>query len=234
MLTDFLAAPTFTWSMLLSVFAEGVMAFLSPCILPMLPVYALYLAGDDATQSKKQLILNTLCFVLGFTLVFMALGATATALGKLLQAHLDWLMRIGGVVLILLGLHYIGVLRIGFLDRGGHRGAPAHLTPTKALVFGATFAITWTPCVGTFLGAALMQAGQSASLWHGLGMLLCFSLGLGVPFSLVAIFYHKLSGTLGFIKRHLRVIQIVSGALLIAIGLMMALGWFGYWGGLFV
>lgn len=229
---EYLAAPQFSWSMLALVFFEGVLAFVSPCILPMLPVYALYLAGDDGA-GRRRLVYNTLCFVLGFTLVFMALGAGATALGQLLQTHLVWLSRAAGVVLILLGLHYIGVLRLGFLSRGINLAAPTHLTPGKALAFGATFAVAWTPCLGTFLGAALMLAGQSGSLWQGLLMLLFFSLGLGVPFALVAILHHRLAGTFAFFKQHLRAIQIVSGALLILCGFAMALGLFGYWSRLF-
>ena len=256
MLADFLSAPAFSWSMLALVFVEGLAAFLSPCILPMLPVYLLYLAGDDAALSgaphgaaaigvigevkpgdaraRRRLLANTLCFVLGFMLVFMAMGAGATALGRALHDHLVWLTRLSGVLLVVLGLQYVGLLRIGWLARaGGRQGPRGALSPLRAVAFGAAFAVTWTPCVGTFLGAALMLAGRSASLWQGLGMLACFSLGLGVPFTLAALLYDRLAHALGFMRRHVRTIQWVSGALLIVFGVLMLTGVFGAWSGLF-
>lgn len=235
MLTQYFSAPEFSYAMLALVLVEGLAAFLSPCILPMLPVYLLYLGGGD-TKGRRALLYNTGGFVLGFTLLFMAMGAGATVLGKLLQTHLPLLMRLGGALLIVMGLQAMGVLHaIGWRRKGGtQRSGPKDaLTPLRAVAFGAAFALTWTPCVGPLLGAALTMAGQSANLLHGLALLLCFSLGLGIPFVLMAILYHKLTGTLNWLKRHLILIQRVSGALLIVFGILMLTGVFGVWSGLF-
>lgn len=241
MLAQYLSAPAFSPGMLALVFLEGLAAFLSPCVVPMIPVYLLYLGGggDSMQKGRRTLLRNTGGFVLGFSLLFMALGAGATALGRLLAAHLPLLSRLGGVLLILMGLQAVGVLRgldLSALFRRGKAGGPdprTALTPLRAVAFGATFAVAWTPCVGAYLGAALTMAGQSASLLAGLLMLLCFSLGLGLPFLALALLYHRLAGVLGWIKRRLRIIQMVSGALLIVFGIMMAAGVFGYWSRLF-
>jgi len=143
------------------------------------------------------------------------------------------LTRIGGAIIILLGLHYVGVLRIGFLDRSVSRGAPANLTPLKSLAFGMTFGISGSACTTFFLGTALMLAMHTGSLPQGLAMLFCFSMGLGLPFALVALLYHRLTHALAFIRRHMRAIQIVSGALLIGFGLALVFDAFGYWSRLF-
>ncbi len=247
MLTQYFSVPTFTAGMLVLVFLEGLAAFLSPCVTPMIPVYLLYLGGDadlsqepnqNGKKNRRRLLYNTGGFVLGFTLLFMALGAGATAVGRLLAAHLSLLSRLGGVVLILMGLQALGVLRgldlSALFHRKGGGHDPSHaLTPLRAVAFGATFAVAWTPCVGAYLGAALTMAGQSASLPAGLLLLFCFSMGLGVPFLVIALLYSRLTGALGWIKRHLRIIQIVSGVLLLLFGLLMLFGVFGYWKGLF-
>ena len=239
--------------MLALVFVEGLAAFLSPCVLPMIPVYLLYLGGGDQ-GNRRQTLLNTGGFVLGFTLLFMALGASATALGRLLIAHKAQLSRLGGAALILMGLHAMDAFRALrmprrlqglFAQRNRHnqRGSRAPLaeslasktlTPLRAVAFGAVLAVTWMPCAGVYLGAALTMAGGTASLPTGMLMLLCFSLGLGIPFLLLALLYRRLTGVLSWLKRHLRAIRLVSGALLIAFGVLMAAGAFGYWNRLFM
>ncbi|MDR3051378.1 MAG: cytochrome c biogenesis protein CcdA [Oscillospiraceae bacterium] len=229
-----LPPPAFAWYMLAAAFAEGLAAFLSPCVLPMLPVYALYLAGEETEetrQTRRAALLRTGCFVLGFTLVFMALGAGATGLGRLLAAWQGALTRLAGGLLVLMGLWYAGGFRLPW--GGAALRAPARLTPWRALAFGAGFAVTWTPCAGVMLGAALVLAGQSAHLAQGLLLLLCFSLGLGVPFALTALLYRRLAGALRFLKRHSRAVRRVSGALLAALGVLMLCGGQGYWQGLF-
>lgn len=234
MLSSYFTPQAFEWSMVALIFAEGFLAFLSPCMLPLLPVYLLYLTGSEDQKAKRgTFLLRTVFFILGFTLVFMLLGAGATAIGSILERYRTVLERIGGVLLILLGLSYIGLFRIPFLNGGGGKKAPTKvLSYGGAVLFGIAFAFSFTPCIGTFLGAALLMAGQTASLWSGLLLLFAFSMGLGVPLFLAALFYHSLSGVLTFLKKHLREIQIVSGVLLILFGLLMVFGIFGYWMGL--
>jgi len=230
------------------VFVEGLAAFLSPCVLPMIPVYLLYLGGGGQ-NSRRQTLLNTAGFVLGFTLLFMALSAMATTLGRLLNAHQVLLTRLGGAALILMGLHAMGVFPgffSGLMQRIFHKAkhsggrpplaqalASKSLTPLRAVAFGAALAVTWMPCAGVYLGAALTKAATAASLPAGMLMLFVFSLGLGIPFLLLALLYHRLTGALNWLKRRQRAIQWISGALLIAFGLLMALGAFGYWSRLF-
>jgi len=255
MMNQFLAAPAFSPGMLALVFVEGLAAFLSPCVLPMIPVYLLYLGGgSDAKNSRRATLLNTGGFVLGFTLLFMSLSAVATSLGRLLSANQALLSRVGGAALILMGLQAMGAFRAiglaGLLHKlfqkllpGRNRGgkgaslvetlASKGLTPLRAVAFGAALAVTWLPCAGVYLGAALTMAGKTASLPAGMLMLLCFSLGLGIPFLALALLYRRLTGALNWLKRHLRAIQLVSGALLIAFGVLMAAGAFGYWTRLF-
>jgi len=244
MISQYMSAPAFSPSMLALIFVEGLAAFLSPCVLPMIPIYLLYLGGGGQ-NSRRQTLLNTGGFVLGFTLLFMVLSAMATALGRLLNAHQALLTRLGGVAVILMGLHamgvYSGLLQKARLKRK-HRGeraslaqtlASKSLTPLRAVAFGAALAVTWMPCAGVYLGAALTMAGGTASLPAGMLMLFVFSLGLGIPFLLLALLYHRLSGALNWLKRRQRAIQLVSGALLIAFGVLMAAGVFGYWSRLF-
>ena len=233
MLSGFFAAPAFEPGMMAIIFVEGLAAFLSPCILPMLPIYLMYLAGETDAKQKTPLV-KILCFILGFTLLFLALGAGATAIGKLLQQNQLWVQRISGIMMIVMGLSYMGLFRLPFLHHGRGASAPKELSPLRAIAFGAALAISWTPCIGPLLGSAMLMAGQTASLWNGLLLLCCFSLGLGVPFLLSGLMYHKISGTLGFLKRHARKIQLVSGALLVIVGLLLTLDLFKYWVGLFV
>ncbi|MCL2810638.1 MAG: cytochrome c biogenesis CcdA family protein [Clostridia bacterium] len=243
MIGQFLSAPAFSPGMLALVFVEGLAAFLSPCVLPMIPVYLLYLGGGGQ-NSRRQTLLNTAGFVLGFTLLFMALSAVATALGRLLNTHQVLLTRLGGLALILMGLHALGAFSFGqrlFLKQNRSRSRPSlaqalaskSLTPLRAVAFGAALAVTWMPCAGVYLGAALTMAGGTASLPAGMLMLLFFSLGLGIPFLLLALLYHRLSGALTWLKRRQRTIQWISGAMLIAFGVLMAAGAFGYWSRLF-
>ena len=233
MLTSFFAVPVFEPGMMALIFVEGLAAFLSPCILPMLPLYLLYLAGETE-EAQARPLLKILCFILGFTLVFLLLGAGATAIGQLLHQYQGWLGRIGGLVMILLGLSYMGVFQLPFFHRIKCGSAPKKLSPLKAIAFGAALAVSWTPCIGPLLGSALLMAGKSASLWGGLLLLLCFSLGLGIPFLATGLLYHKLSGVLAFLKRHTRTIQLFSGALLILAGLTMLFDLFKYWSALFL
>jgi len=214
-------------------FLEGLLAFVSPCMLPMLPVYLMYLAAETE-QGKRASVVNTVCFVAGFTLVFMALGATATALGSLMQAHRLFLQRASGVIIALFGLHFMGVFRLGFLDvekrfelKSGRSGLAG------ALLFGAAFSLGWTPCLGPFLGSALMMAGNGKTVAQGVFYLFVFSMGLGLPYIAAALFFTNIKGVFQWLKKRGQTIKVVSGVLLLIMGLLLATDTFGYWAAIF-
>jgi len=212
----------------LILFLEGIMTFVSPCLLPMLPVYVSFFAAggaDEGNQNKKRALVNALGFVLGFTLVFVALGALAGTAGRLLRRYALWVNIATGLVVVVLGLNFLGVLKIGFLNRARHKNADTKdLRFFSSLVFGLTFSIGWTPCVGAFLGSALALASQEGGAAQGVLMLLVYCAGLGLPFVVCAVLIDMLKGTLDFIKRHMRAVNIVSGALLVILGILMATG----------
>lgn len=210
-------------------FFEGVLTFISPCILPMFPVFLMYLS-NESQKKGKDLILNILGFILGFTLVFVTLGATATALGSLLSQNRVLLQRIGGVVIILFGLHMGGFVRIPLLDY--QRGLQMKTETSgffSALIFGVVFSFGWSPCLGTFLGAALILAADAGTLGIGMFYLFVFSMGLGLPFLLTGILFSKLEQAFHFIKKHYTLITRISGIFLIVVGLLMAFDLFGYY-----
>lgn len=209
-------------------FLEGFLTFLSPCLLPMLPVYvSLFAAGESNTRKA---LANALGFVLGFTLVFVTLGAFAGSLGRLLHEHQTLVNIVTGTIVILLGLHFMGVLNLGFLTRmTGKTAQPKQLNLLSALAFGVVFAIGWTPCVGVFLSAALMMASSQGGLWTGMAMLLVYALGLGIPFVLSAVLIDRLKGAFDFIKRHYKIINLLSGGLLVVVGILMACGQMARW-----
>jgi len=218
----------------LLVFVEGFLALISPCILPLLPVYIVYLAGKKDEGNNKTLILNTLGFILGFTIIFVAMGATASGIGALLVSHKLLVQRISGIIIIIFGLHYMGVLKVGFLNKDKRFEANVeNLTILSSIVFGMAFSLGWTPCIGPLLGAALTLAANTATIWHGMLLLLVFSAGLGIPFFLSALAMEKLKTAFDFIKRHFKTITFVSGLLLIIVGAAFLLDVFGYWAGLF-
>jgi len=207
----------------LGLFVGGLATFVSPCLLPMLPVYVSFFAAGEA--NKKRALVNALGFVLGFTLVFVALGALAGTAGRLLRQYSLWVNIVTGLIVIVLGLNFLGLLRIGFLNRVGHKSANTKdLRFSSSLLFGLTFSIGWTPCVGAFLGTALAVVSQEGGLLEGIVMLLVYCAGLGLPFVICAVLLDLLKGTLGFLRRHMRAINIVSGALLVVVGILMAAG----------
>ena len=205
-------------------FLEGIITFISPCLLPMLPVYIVYFAGGKEQNTKKT-VRNALGFVLGFSLVFVTLGAFAAAIGSFLHRYQTVVNIVSGVIVIIFGLNFTGLLKLGFLN-SSHRidSSVKPLGFVSSLIFGIIFAVGWTPCVGAFLGSALLLASQQASLVKGVVMLLCYSLGLGIPFVLSALLIDKLKGAFDFIKKHYAVINIVCGVLLVIVGLLMATG----------
>lgn len=207
-------------------FLEGIITFISPCLLPMLPIYISYFAGGGERTTKKTL-LGSLGFVTGFTLVFAAMGALAGTLGSFLRTYEKWVNLVSGVLVILFGLNYLGVFKLKLFHGGcrtqGNR-APGFFS---ALLLGAVFSVGWTPCVGAFLGAALALASQQGHILEGMAMLLSYSLGLGIPFILSAVAIDYLKSAFDWIKTHYRLINILSGSFLILVGLLMATGWMG-------
>lgn len=207
-------------------FLEGIITFISPCLLPMLPIYLSYFAGGGEGGTKKALR-GALGFVLGFTIVFVALGALAGTVGSFLSRHRTAVDIVTGAIVIFFGLNFLGVFKLN-LFRGSQRNVnTTNLNFFSAVLFGIVFSLGWTPCVGAFLGSALLLASQQGHVLAGMGMLLAYSLGLGVPFLLSAILIDKLKGAFTFIKRHYTVINIICGVLLIVLGLAMATGLLG-------
>ena len=209
-------------------FLEGMITFVSPCLLPMLPVYISYFAGgetSDTVTQKKRAIRNALGFVIGFTIVFILLGAAAGTFGKFLKQHIAAFNIIGGALLVLFGLNFMNIIRLNPLNRSigfhMHIKAPGFYS---SILFGFVFSIGWTPCVGAFLGSALMLAANSQEAFKGIFMLLLFSLGLGIPFIISAVLIENLKRTFDAVKRHYKIINGVSGCLLIFVGVFMMLG----------
>ena len=208
-------------------FAEGILTFISPCILPMLPIYLLYLAGTPAPGSgtpdqsgKNRLIVNSLGFVTGFTIVFVALGAVAAAAGVLMQKNRALLMMISGFLMIIFGLNFAGVFRIGFLNTE-RRFQPKvdNLKFFSSVLFGIIFGFGWSPCLGTFLGSALALAGNSETIPEGMLLLLVYSAGLAIPFIVSAAIFENVRTLFAWFSRNSRIISIISGILLMAAGI---------------
>lgn len=209
-------------------FLEGIITFISPCLLPMLPIYISYFAGQTPGDNNRTVIINALGFVLGFTVIFVLLGAFAGKLGSVLIEYNTLINVVGGVVIILFGLNFLEILKIPFLNTNHQLNLKhSHTGFFSALLLGIVFSIGWTPCVGAFLGSALMMAASSGDTLHGILMLFSFSLGLGIPFVVSAILIDRMKSTFDFIKRHYEVINRISGGLLVVIGLLMATGLLG-------
>ena len=207
-------------------FLEGIITFISPCLLPMLPIYISYFAGGGERSTKKTLT-GAIGFVVGFTVVFTLMGALAGTVGSFLKEHQTAVNIISGIVVIFFGLNFLGVFKLT-LFRGSDRSVDtSNMGFFSAMLFGMIFSLGWTPCVGAFLGSALMLASQQGSVLVGTLMLLAYSLGLGVPFILSAVLIDKLKSAFDWIKRNYKVINIVSGSLLILIGILMAAGTLG-------
>ena len=207
-------------------FLEGIITFISPCLLPMLPIYISYFAGGGERSTKKTLT-GAIGFVVGFTVVFILMGAMAGTVGSFLKEHQTAVNIISGIVVIFFGLNFLGVFKLN-LFRGSNRSVDtSNMGFFSAVLFGMIFSLGWTPCVGAFLGSALMLASQQGSVLAGTLMLLAYSLGLGVPFILSAVLIDKLKSAFDWIKRNYKVINIVRGSLLILIGILMAAGTLG-------
>ena len=206
-------------------FLEGIITFISPCLLPMIPLYISYFAGGKERNTKKT-VKNALGFILGFTIVFVLMGALAGTFGRLLNEYKTIVDVVTGLIVVFFGLNFLGVFKIN-LFKGAKKVKTDNLGFFSSMVFGIVFSIGWTPCVGAFLGSALMLAASQGHVVEGIIMLLLYSLGLGIPFFISAILIDKLRGAFTFIKKHYKIINTVCGCLLVVIGVLMATGLFG-------
>jgi cytochrome c-type biogenesis protein len=209
-------------------FTAGVLSFLSPCVLPLIPSYVSFITGlslEDVQRSRRIALIHSLLFIAGFTLVFLALGATATVLGQMFLRHRDWVSRVGGVLVIVLGLYLLGAFNLPWLARERRvHIADKPLGYLGTVLVGMAFAAGWTPCIGPILGAVLTYTASSADLNRGLVLLLAYSLGLAVPFLLAALMIDRFMEALRRHRGALVWMSRVSGALLIAVGLLMITG----------
>lgn len=238
-------------------FLEGIVTFVSPCLLPLLPIYLAYFAGNSIQQtstaddvaasapasqaaepqiamaapsSTRRTFVNALGFMLGFSILFVSLGALSGTFGSFIAQNRTAVNIVTGLIVIVFGLDFMGVLHIGILDHALKPKAQVHVLGfPSAVLFGVVFAIGWTPCVGVVLGSALLLAAQQGSAVQGTLMLLCYSLGLGLPFLLSALIIDRLESAFDAIKRHYRTVNIVCGGLLVLVGILMACGLMGTW-----
>lgn len=212
----------------------GLLSFVSPCVLPIVPPYLAWLAGvsfdelrDEApgAAQRRRLIVAAFAFVLGFTTVFVALGATASIIGKTIAQYFDILSVIAGVIIIVMGLHFLGVFRIAALYREARVQVdrkPAG--PLGAYVIGLAFAFGWTPCVGPVLAAILFIAGSEGSAARGALLLAVYSLGIGIPFLLAALFASRFLGWAARFRKHMRKVEMAMGGLLVITGILFITG----------
>ena len=218
---------------LLAAFGAGILSFISPCVLPLVPGYISFVSGVSfeemqrasaagASRTRRQMLLTSLAFVVGFSLVFIAFGASASALGKTLMRQRAILEKIAGALVIVFGLHLSGILRIKWLDQDTRiqtKGRPAG--PLGALLVGVAFAFGWTPCIGPILGGILTIAGSKDTIAEGVWLLAVYSAGLGIPFLLTSLTIDRFFVTSARIRRHYRAIEMVAGGLLIVFGVLI-------------
>lgn len=215
-------------------FAAGVVSFLSPCVLPLVPPYLCFLAGssleeltEEAADSiaRKRVIVSAIVFVLGFSTVFIALGATASVIGALLREYLEILAKIAGVIIIIMGLHFLGVFKFAFLNkdtRYQHSDRPRGIV--GSYLIGLAFALGWTPCIGPILGAILAVAASEESVTKGAGLLAVYSAGLGMPFLAAAVGINRFMSFMKRFRKHLGTVEKVMGGVLVATGILFLTG----------
>ena len=211
-------------------FSAGLLSFLSPCVLPLIPSYVTFITGlslDDVQHARKAALIHGSLFVLGFTLIFLAMGAGATMLGQVLIQNRDWISRVGGVVIIIFGLYLLGALNIGFLSRERRfHVADKPVGYLGTMVVGIAFGAGWTPCLGPILGSILLYTGTQADLGRGMWLLLAYSLGLAVPFLISAIAIERFTKFFQRMRKQLIWISRISGAVMIVIGVMLVTNYF--------
>ncbi|RTL51132.1 MAG: cytochrome c biogenesis protein CcdA [Bradyrhizobiaceae bacterium] len=209
-------------------FVAGFVSFLSPCVLPLVPAYLVYLTGatiehvaneEGISASRRAVMMSALFFVLGFSTVFVALGASASLIGSFIRAWSAQLSIVAGIIIIIMGLHFLGLTRIGFLMREGRLPIPKPVGLWGAYVMGLAFAFGWTPCIGPILAAILSVAASQATVTKGATLLAVYSAGLGVPFLLAAFLIERSSSVLARIRPHLVTIERAMGVLMILVGI---------------
>lgn len=206
-------------------FSAGLLSFLSPCVLPLIPSYITFITGlsfDDVQSRRRVALTHGLLFVLGFSLIFLALGATATVLGRMMFAQRDLITKVGGVIIIVFGLYLAGVLNIAFFTRERR----VHLADKPVgylgtVLVGIAFGAGWTPCIGPILGSILIYASSEADLPRGLALLTAYSLGLAVPFILAALAVDRFMGFFQRFKKQMLWVQRAAGVVMIVIGILM-------------
>lgn len=217
-------------------FAAGLLTFLSPCILPLIPAYVSYITGisfdelkeGQTREIRKKTLVHSLLFILGFSLVFITLGASASYLGRLLIAHKTIISRIGGVLVILFGLYIMGVFKLDFL--GGEKRLQFKTrkgSGVGSVLLGITFAAAWTPCVGPILGSILVLAGTRESMLEGVRFLGIYSLGIACPFILSALLINSFLLSFARLKKYMFAVKFACGALLVLVGILLIWGRFG-------
>lgn len=210
------------------VFMEGLASFLSPCLLPLLPVYIGYLSGEitEGKYNRKTLIINSLFFSIGFSIVFILMGVTASSIGQFLNEYKDVLIKAGAVIIIIFGLFHIGILKLDFLYREKRFDIQYKKSNIiNSIIFGMAFAFGWTPCIGPILGSVLFLAGASGSAAYGAYLLFIYSLGLSIPFIITAALIELISAKLRAIQKYSRIINIISGLILILLGIALFTGY---------
>ncbi len=212
-------------------FIAGLFSFLSPCVLPLIPSFITYITGlsfseiqaeHPTHEVRKQTILHTLLFIAGFTFVFVLLGASATFIGGFLQEHMDIIRKVGGVLIIIFGIHVTGLVPINLLL--GEKRVTVHRKPTGYLgsfVVGLAFAAGWTPCIGPILASILMVAATEGTVSRGVLLLFIYSMGLAIPFFLSSLAMHQFLTVFNRFKKHIRIFEIVTGVFLIIVGVMI-------------
>lgn len=218
---------------LLAAFVAGVLSFISPCVLPLIPGYLSFISGVTLEEmrgtaiaanrgARRKTLVTSLCFVLGFSLVFVSLGASASALGQLMMQRLTLLGRIAGVVIIIFGLHTMGIFKISWLYAEKRMQTPKKPAgPLGAMLVGIAFAFGWTPCIGPILAAILAIAAAQESIGQGVRLLAVYSLGLGIPFLLTSLAINQFFAAFARIRRYYHAIEVASGALMIVIGVLI-------------
>ncbi len=223
-------------------FLEGILSFTSPCVLPLVPGYLSFISGVSVARVAttmgengkparldgvdiRRVVISTLFFILGFTVVFVSIFALANLLFELVGTDVKpWIQVVAGIAVIIMGLHFVGLFKIGFLNMEKRFHFEAGSKPVSlvgAFLVGAAFAAGWTPCIGPFMSAATDQALNAGNIWIGAGMMVVYSAGLGIPFLLGGIFMSQLLGFIGRVKRHFQLIEIVSGLLLVVVGVLI-------------
>ena len=204
-------------------FIEGLASFISPCVLPMLPIYISYFIGEDNKKVSKAII-NSIGFVLGFTIVFILLSVFASSFGGIISNNIKYVKIVFGVIIIILGLNYMELIKIKFLNKSkGANKKVKDLNFIKSMAFGMLFSISWTPCIGTFLASALLLIAKNQDIVKGILLMVVYGLGLGIPFIISAALLEKLKEVFNFVKKHYNIIKKISGIILIIMGIYMIL-----------